>query len=283
MSTISAYQNGATAHTPNGGVSQHERAKRSVVTGWTRNTVRRHTKWLYSVNTEGLSGHGYAVTLTLRDCPESSERFHALRRAWVKRIERMDSVRIHWVIEWQRRGVPHMHTALYFDRELSVVERFYLLQHWVDVAAPYGALHDAQYLLPISGPTGWLQYLSKHAARGAAHYQRQGKPAGWEKTGRLWGHLGAWPVEEPMRFEVPREAFFRYRRLVRSWRLADARAESDLVTRARRVRSARRMLRSSDRTLSEVRGVSEWIDQDTLLGFLALLSSEGYVVEQLPD
>ena len=285
MSTISAYQNGSTAHTPNGGVSMHERAKRSVVTGWTKETVRRHTKWLYSVNTEQLSGHGVAVTLTVRDCPESAARFHSARTSWLRRIERsgFGLVRFHWVIEWQRRGTPHLHTALYFERELTAAEKFWLVNQWVIVAEPFGALHISQFLSPITGAAGWLQYLSKHAARGAAHYQRQGKPAGWEKTGRLWGHTGSWPVEEPMRFDVPQAAYFRYRRLVRSWRLADARAETDPVTRARRVRSARGMLRCHDRALSEVRGISEWIGQDTLLGFLALLSSEGYVVVQIAD
>lgn len=261
----------------------HERAKRSAVTGWTRETVRRHTKWLYSVDTAALDGHGYAVTLTLKDCPESSERFHAVRRAWIRRVERMGSVRVHWVIEWQRRGVPHLHTAVYFDRALTPQEKFLLVDHWVTVAGSFGAQHQAQYLLPITGATGWLQYLSKHAARGAAHYQRAGKPAGWEKTGRLWGHTGSWPCEEPMRFDIPQGAFFRYRRLVRAWRLADARSESDPVTRARRVRSARGMLRCHDRQLSEVRGISEWIDQGTLIGFLALLSSEGYEVRQLAE
>lgn len=283
MSTISGYQNGCTAHTPNGGVSMHERAKRATVTGWTRETVRRHTKWLYAVNTADLTGEGYAVTLTVKDCPESSERFHSMRRAWVRRVERMGSVRIHWVIEWQRRGVPHMHTAVYFDQALTPKEKFQLVQHWIDVSEPYGAQHLGQYLLPITGAGGWLQYLSKHAARGAAHYQRQGKPSGWEKTGRLWGHIGSWPVDEPMRFDVPQAAFFRYRRLVRAWRLADARSEADPVTRARRVRSARGMLRCNDRQLSECRGISEWIGQDTLTGFLGLLASEGYAVRQLAD
>lgn len=261
----------------------HERAKRSAVTGWTRETVRRHTKWLYAVNTADLSGDGFAVTLTVRDCPESAERFHTLRRSWIKRVERMGSIRIHWVIEWQRRGVPHMHTAVYFDRPLTPQEKFQLVDHWIDLSQPYGAKHISQYLLPITGAAGWLQYLSKHAARGAAHYQRQGKPSGWEKTGRLWGHTGAWPVEEPMRFDIPQGAYFRVRRLIRSWRIADARSESDPVTRARRVRSARRMLSCNDRQLSEVRGISEWVDQETLIGFLALLSSEGYEVRQIAD
>ncbi len=284
MPTISAYQNGATAHIPNGGVSLHERAKRGLVKGWTKESVRRHTKWLYAVNVDRLNGHGYALTTTMRDCPESSDVFHALRRNFLDRVGRMGAlVRAHWVIEWQRRGVPHMHLALYFECELTVLEQFRLKQHWQELCGPYGASLGAQYLLPISGPSGWLQYLSKHAARGAAHYQRVGKPSGWEKTGRLWGHEGAWPVDEPMRFDVPRAAYFQYRRLVRAWRLADARAEKDPDTRRRRIRSARRMLKSNDRTMSEVRGISEWIGQDTLLCFLAALASQGFEVRQIAE
>lgn len=283
MPTISGYQNGSTAHIPNGGVSLHERAKRGVVKGWTKESVRRHTKWLYAVNVDQLNGHGYALTTTMRDCPESSDAFHALRRNFLDRVGRMGSMRTHWVIEWQRRGVPHMHSALYFDRELTVLEQFKLKQHWQELCGPYGASLGAQYLLPISGPSGWLQYLSKHAARGAAHYQRVGKPSGWQKTGRLWGHEGSWPVDEPMKFDVPRAAYFQYRRLVRSWRLADARAEKDPDTRRRRIRSARRMLKSNDRTMSEVRGISEWIAQDTLLCFLAVLSAQGFEVRQIAD
>ena len=88
-------------------------------------------------------------------------------------------------------------------------------------------------------------------------------------------------MSEPMKFDVPRAAYFRYRRMVRNWRLADARKETDPVTRARRISSARGMLRCSDRPLSEVRGVSEWIAQDTLLGFLAVLAADGHEVRQI--
>jgi hypothetical protein len=281
LPTISAYQSGSTAHIPNGGVSLHKRAKRGTVQGWTRESVRRHTKWLYSIDVNQLGGFGYAFTGTLRDCPASSDDFHRVRRNYFDRLTRLEAVRLHWVIEWQRRGVPHVHMAVYFDHELSAAEQFRLKDHWVALCEPYGASHAAQYVLPISGPAGWLQYLSKHAARGAAHYQRAGKPSGWEKTGRLWGHEGQWPAEDPMRFDVPRGAYFRYRRLVRSWRLADARMEKDPDTRRRRIKSARGMLRCNDQALSQVRGISEWIDQDTLLGFLALLANDGHEVRQI--
>lgn len=259
----------------------HERAKRATIQGWSTGAVRRHTKWLYGIPHEELSGYGYAVTLTMRDCPETSKEFHRLRDLYIKRVVRMGAIRTHWVVEWQRRGVPHMHTAIYFDRELTVEEQFALKQHWVELCEPYGALMVSQYLLPITGPAGWLKYLSKHAARGAAHYQRQGKPSGWETTGRLWGHTGVWPEREPMRFDISREDYFRLRRLVRAWRYADARMEKDPVVRRRRMISARGMLRCSDRTLSEVRGVSEWVEESWNLAILALFAEQGATVRQV--
>jgi hypothetical protein len=280
MATISAYPNGSTAHIPRGSESDHERAKRTTIQGWSRSAVRRHTKWLFSIPIESLKGYGQAVTLTLRDCPASAVDFHAMRRAYLMRLVRMGAVSVHWVIEWQRRGVPHIHAAIYFDRPLCHVEVFQLKSHWTDVAEPYGALLGAQYVLPIEGPAGWLQYLSKHAGRGAAHYQRQGMPSGWEKSGRLWGHTGEWTVEEPMRFHVQDAAYFRYRRMVRAWRYADARKASDPLTRKRRMLSARRMLQASDRNTATVRGVSEWVGQEVVIEFLALLAAQGHEIRQ---
>ena len=280
MPATKDYQSGSTIYMPGGGSGMHKRAKRNVVNGWSQAAVRRHTQWLWSVNTDRLDGFGYAVTLTMKDCPEDSSRFHALRRSYQKRIERMGATRVHWVIEWQRRGVPHMHLAVYFADELTPAQKFLLKSHWLAVAEPYRVSADAQYVLPITGPTGWLQYLSKHAARGAAHYQRSGAPAGWEKTGRLWGHTGEWPVEPPLTFDIPDQAYFRYRRLARSWRIADARAEKDPDTRRRRIASARRMLACNDRKLSTVRGVSEWMPQRVTIGFMDLLSRDGFHIRQ---
>lgn len=83
-----------------------------------------------------------------------------------------------------------------------------------------------------------------------------------------------------MRFHVQDDAYFRYRRMVRAWRYADARAESDPLTRKRRMISARRMLRSNDRKVATVRGVSEWVGQDQNLAFFALLAAQGFEIRQ---
>lgn len=253
--------------------------KRGLVTGWSPAAVRRHTKWLYSVDTEALDGVGYALTLTVRDTPDTAARFHAARRAWIKRIERLGATRVHWVIEWQRRGAPHIHAAVYFPEGTPPDTAMIALVHWLGAAGDWEPQIHGQYYDLIDGPMGWLKYLSKHASRGVRHYQRNGKPEGWERTGRLWGHGGEWPTDTPMQFDMSREAYWRYRRLVRSWRIADARRSGDRS----RVQYARRMLACPDPRLSAVRGVSDWLPESVTIALVSLLHEEGYDVVQRAD
>lgn len=265
MPTLQAYKNGLSMGTAGRNATPSPRGK---ITGWTQAAVRRHTRWLYSIDAPALDGFGYALTLTLRDTPSDAVTWQGARRAWVERLRRRGLVRLHWVVEWQRRGTPHLHVAVYFPHELSLIDQQMLLIDWLAVAAPWGPGHTGQCVKPITGPLGWLQYLSKHAARGVTHYQRAGKPAGWETTGRLWGHVGDWPEVEPLRADLTREEYHRFRRLVRSWRIADARASGDW----RRLRYARRMLACNDRALSTVRGVSEWIPEHLAVDLLDLIA-----------
>ena len=274
------YANGLTMGA--GGNKNPSGGPRGVVSGWSSSAVRRHTRFLYSVDTEGLSGAGYALTLTLRDCPPTSQAWTRLRKEWLDQIRASGLIiRTHWVVEWTRRKVPHLHCAVYVDPALTDPEVWALLVGtWLKLAAKYGSGPRGQHMNRIDGPVGWLEYLSKHASRGVGHYQRQGKPAGWEKTGRLWGHTGDWPIGEPVEVNLTRAEFYRFRRLVRSWRVADARDElrnaPDALARVqarKRIRSARRMLRVNDQDLSRVRGVSEWIPES--VGFDLLLIAAG--------
>lgn len=267
MPTLSAYRNGLTMGTPGRNLTPSRRGR---VTGWTQAAVRRHTRWLYAVDAPGLDGYGYAVTLTVCETPASPEEWQAARDAWRRSLARRGLVRHHWVVEWQRRGTPHLHTAVYFGRELTPMERAELVAEWVRIAGRWGATFAGQHLAPIDGPVGWLQYLSKHAARGVRHYQRQGKPAGWETSGRLWGHGGPWPTVEPLSVALTASQAYRFRRLVRAWRVANARAAQDW----RRLTYARRMLRCPQRGLSAVRGVSEWVPEDVAVRLLDLVMAE---------
>jgi hypothetical protein len=272
LATIQVYKNGSKAGVAG---SNNLPEKRGEVTGWSVSAVRRHTAWLYSLNAENFDGYGYAVTLTLKDTPASAAEFHALRRAYLMRLERKGLIRCHWVIEWQRRGTPHLHLAVYFSREMQghALEHV-VISPWLVLAERFSANREAQHIDEIKAVTGWNKYLSKHASRGVKHYQRNGKPAGWVKTGRLWGYTGHWPSELPIKQQVTQEQFYRYRRLCRAWRIADARSEKNPETRASRLTHARQMLSCSDPRLSRVRGVSDWIPEQVAVSFLLLVCSD---------
>lgn len=268
MATVRAYPNGVTMGTPSGVVPKG--AKRGRVQGWTPESARRHIRWLYSVDVPHLTGHGWAVTLTVRELPASAAEWHAARRAWIERVRRRGLVRLHWVVEWQRRGVPHLHAAVYLDAADHGLGAL-LLTDWIAVCERRGwtALIRSQDVKPIAGATGWLQYLSKHAGRSAAHYQRMGMPAGWESSGRLWGHVGEWPTVEPVEGTLSLAAAARFRRLVDAYCRARARAEGD---HARLAYLRRRRKAETDPYRSRVLGVSEWVPESVALRLLALVS-----------
>lgn len=284
------YPNGMTS-----GSAGHNPApkKRGRVVGWTPGAVRRHTRWLYSINDEDLDGVGIALTLTMRETPDNAPEFHSLRTAWLKRMARQGALRTHWVIEWQGRGTPHLHCAVYFpdDGKAPALLAGIAIAAWMEIAGDYGVSPSAQWFDEIDGPVGWLKYLSKHASRGVSHYQRTGHPAGWSATGRLWGHGGSWPSLEPMRADLSHAAYHRLRRLVRAYAVAEARKDlratelnpvRDPQEQAQRLRKARArvkwtrgMLACSDRRLAPVRGVSQWVPEDAMTGLVALLVQEG--------
>ena len=256
--------------------NSHPRAKRGEVSGWSDGAVRRNTRFLMSVEEGRLTGAGVAFTLTVRDCPPTAAEWHRIRRAWEKRMARAGMLRLHWVTEWQRRGVPHLHGAIWFPDAYRTAE---VIEAWMAVAGAYGAAWWGQHARPIDGPVGWFQYLAKHASRSSKHYQRSPEhiPEGWRRrTGRVWGKSGDWPVRDAVRFELEDQrgdgGWFAFRRLVRAWRLADARAAGS----RRRIAQARRMLRCGDRALSRVRGVSEWIPEHVTMSLLAHLAGRGY-------
>lgn len=281
MPVMRLYPNGMTAGVPPR-LNNHVRAKRGEVEGWSDSATRSNLRFLYSVSAPELEGGtGYGVTLTVRDCPATAQDWSKVRRAFMDRMRRLGMIRMHWVTEWQRRGVPHLHAAIWLPFEATRADSL-IRAHWIDLTGDlYGAGHLGQYVLPINDTVGWFQYLSKHAARGASHYQRSalGIPDGWKKkTGRMWGHLGEWPVKEHQRVEMDDAGYYAMRRIVRAWRYADARSVNDPATRKRRMLSARRMLSNKDRVISSLRGVSEWISADMSNAICFHLASRGFVV-----
>lgn len=278
MPTVSVYHNGGSGGQP--GMNNGKHGKRGAVQGWSPAVARRNLKFLWSVPPEELTGVGYAFTLTVRECPPSPEEWAKRVKRWFENLERNEGARrIHWVVEWQRRGVPHLHGSIYFDVVPDHVE-MKLVNSWCWIMQ-FGAMPSGQAVKTISNVVGWLQYVAKHAARGANHYQRSQEaiPEAWKgKTGRMWGKRGDWPVAPPERFYLQgREgdgSWFAFRRLVRSWRVADARAAQDW----KRLRRAREVFKSSNPQVSEVRGYSEWIPPHVQKLLLLNLTTRGYTV-----
>lgn len=260
--------------------SDHERAKRRACSGWTARSTRSNLEFLRSVNIAELVGLGHTFTLTVRTCPESAAIWDRMRDAFVKRLRRGGLIRLHWVTEWQRRGVPHLHGVAYFadpgdDRREYARQDRLIRESWLQVVADYSAERQSQHVTPIEDALGWLKYLAKHAARGQNHYQRSHEaiPAQWQKaTGRMWGKSGKWPVVAPVRLELSHAAWFRLRRLVRSYRIADARASGQPV----RISLARRMLRAPSVERAETRGISEWIPDAVQFRLLSYLADAGH-------
>lgn len=283
MPTVKLYHQGSTGGVPPT-KNNHDRTIRGEVEGWSASSTRSNTRFLYSVEHEKLHGVGFAITLTLRDCPESHELWHKLRRAFLMRLTRMGLIRCHWLTEWQRRGVPHLHAAVWFEPDPAFEQhmqeayfRFQIISAWLELtASKYGSGWYSQHVKEISDSLGWTKYLSKHASRGVSNYQRNPEqiPQGWKKTGRMWGKTGEWPVGEPIAFDMSMEAFWAYRRIIRGYRKADARSSGNRF----RIRSARRMLNCYNPKLSAVRGVSEWIDETINMRVMRHLQRSGYEI-----
>jgi hypothetical protein len=250
MPTLKVYRHGLTAGIPPA-FSPHSRSKRSECRGWSDSSTRSNNAFLRSVRESDLTGNGLSLTLTLRDCPPTHAEWAALRRAFIKRCERRGLVRGHWVTEWQRRGVPHLHGALWFQDSPPDV-----MSLWCDIASEYQAGRSSQHMAGIYDAVGWFQYLGKHLSRGLQHYQRcpENIPAGWMRTGRMWGHLGEWPLTPPVTLQVCKKGFYLMRRIMQSRSIAEARAAGKWKS----VAYLRRRYKFLSQQRSEVTGFSEW-------------------------
>jgi len=182
-------------------------------------------------------------------------------------------IRLHWLTEWQRRQVPHLHGAIWFDdSDPEAVRRRHglIISAWVEAAWQYGAGLRGQDCRVITGAPGWFEYLAKHATRSVKNYQRSALsiPEGWKKTGRMWGHWGEWPQRETIEVRLNDAGFFRLRRLWIGYQIARARDKGDFY----RVAFLRRYLQAQA-PVSRSRGLGEWVSQDVQLGLIAAVAT----------
>ena len=264
MARVTVLPNGVTGSFPRCGPMAEDVVPRGNVQGWTVQSTRRLRRWFYSVDGGALTGAGFALTLTIRDLPPTAEAWKKTRERFMARLRRRGLVRGQWLTEWQRRGVPHLHGCVFFPAG-SKVTREDVTACWLAAAAEWQPGASSQHVTPLWGLSGWLQYQAKHSVRGVKHYQRANVPEPWrEGTGRLWGVVGEWPVREEV-VEVSTKAYHRFRRMLRSWLVAQARLEATRTENPKKKAAAirraawlRGLLRDPNRERSAVRAVGEF-------------------------
>ena len=263
MPRLTLMPNGATASCPREGPLE-EPAKRGKVNGWSIQSTQRLRRWFYGVDGGSLDGQGLALTLTVRDLPPTAADWTATRRAFFERLRRAGMIRGQWLTEWQRRGVPHLHGAVFLEEGVPAADEL-VMRHWLEAASSGGPREQAQVVKALYGLPGWLRYQAKHSARGVRHYQRSTVPEAWRgATGRLWGTFGDGPSRETV-LEVDMATFWRFRRRLRSWLIAEARTAGD----QRRAAWLRGLLRDPKRERSWVRGVGEFCPEGVAVQLLA--------------
>jgi hypothetical protein len=287
---------------------------RGEVAGWSIKSARRCEAFLRSILFEELDERGltgFACTFTIRNLPETHRDWNRMIMALRKRLERRGMACGHYVTEWQMRGrfsseaVPHLHMILFFPIERPPsYERCYpedaLRCFWLDVADPYFPELSGQNVKSVSDLVGWFRYLSKHASRGVHHYQRSAGaiPAGWLKTGRMWGTWGEWPI---FTFEgrISTALFYALRRFTTRYQLASARSDlkrsyerysgawneqqrqealKHIKTSRKRLRYLKRRLQAPE-NFARIVPVSDWTPADVITHWLDHVAYRGECVD----
>lgn len=255
--------------------------ERTATKGWTPNVARRNEQRLQQVDFDAIDGVPAFVTLTMPSGQMgevSAADFHGWLKRWIQYMKRHGLVHYYWILEFQASGNPHLHLLVWLDHDWDALEQYKALRSWVGILnkSGVGARLQGQIWenIDVGGeivvdgepvpahPERVLMYLAKHAARGVAHYQRQiaNMPEDWRyRSGRVWGHDRGLPLREQEDVETDYPTFHRFRRLVRRWRLAEARGINDHDRRRAAIVQAHRSLRCSRRDVSPYRGVSAWV------------------------
>lgn len=258
--------------------------ERTATKGWTVNVARRNEQRLQQIDFDAVEGFPAFVTLTMPSgqmSDVSAAMFHGWLKRWLQFMKRHGLVHYYWILEFQASGNPHLHVLVWLDHEPDALETFKALKSWVGILNKSGVgarlqgqiweSIDVGGTITVDGervpahPERVLMYLAKHAARGVAHYQRQiaNMPEDWQyRSGRVWGHDRGLPLCSQQEVECDYLTFHRFRRLVRRWRLAEARAIKDRDRRRQAIVQARGSLKCGRPDISPYRGVSAWIPSD---------------------
>lgn len=195
-----------------------KRAKRGRCGGWTYGSYKRLVERLQSVDENDLFSGGFvhAITLTYghaEGCPSVADvqRHREALMDWAKR-QGYDA--IHWLVEFQRNGYPHLH--LIARCPATPYKAGELVDKWLGLTAANGSKHAGQHVSAMTCYEQYALYLAKHASRQNWHYQRRRLPALWGGySGRMWGFVGEWRFEAGTEIYMDIGEYWRVRRVAR--------------------------------------------------------------------
>ena len=175
---------------------------RGACMGWTPAASRANRRFAASIDAEALQHMGLlGVTCTVRDCPPCAEGWAERRQAWYAALKRHGLVHWHWVTEWQRRAVPHLHALLVYPNQRTAVEAIEPGLHaWLRANRDLHPAKPGQRWGTVRSIKAIARYQAKHVARTVKNYQRDAAymPASWRgRTGRVWGASQGFPRLEP--------------------------------------------------------------------------------------
>lgn len=108
--------------------------KRETISGWTSGAARRNRAFLMSVDPINLgSDLGYAATLTLGATPLNAVIWGQIVHRFLVALRRLGAIRYHWVVEWTRKGRPHLHITFYLRGREPITDR---VPSYVLIATP---------------------------------------------------------------------------------------------------------------------------------------------------
>lgn len=229
--------------------------KRNIGSGWSKSAASANSKWLQSVVPPDC--YGIALTLTIKEMPTPDKWRSYLENfnQFLSRHKLIDSY--HFVVEWQKRGHPHVHYMIYLHIQDSAFPDWSVIfrQRWVNITA--NAVMVSQYAKAVVDVRGWLEYVAKHAARGMYHYQRSGMPDAWkgQSTGRMWGYGGSWQAKKEAKVSLSESDFVCFSRLLRTY-----------MKKQGRRKQKRNLFFTKDKIYPS--GISEWVSHDAVLRML---------------
>lgn len=158
MAKITIFPSGINAGCPSTGNANPP--KRGVTTGWSSGSARRNMKFLRSVDSERLPRRAFAYTLTVRDLPASA----AILRNYIKRVRqwlyRRGAKSDHWVIEWTKKGRPHVHGCVTCEPDMTA-EQFLEITtvdaFWLKLTKHLGTNERGQHIAIVKKGVGWFQ------------------------------------------------------------------------------------------------------------------------------